>query len=358
MLVGIHKEPYGKFSEYLEKFEKILDFNDIKHVRLDSSQEDFWDIIPTLDLFIYHFGHTDSYKENAETIMPIIENQYGIKCLPSQATCWHYDDKIRQYLLLKAQGFPVAQSWIFWNEKEAVNWIQKAQFPVIFKLKGGSGDSSVVMVQNKSKAEYITHRMFSKGVLTGRIPLPGTVRYKHFNLYKEIRHLGGRILRKMKGEVTTQFWRIHKNYVYFQKFYPKNQWDTRVTTVGDKVYAFRRFVRKNDFRSSGSDNWSSDREQIDKRFLQIALEISRRNNFQVMAYDFIYDENKEPCLLEISYCYGDYPEWSTGYWDKDLNWHDGNYCTQYMELAHVLNMPDLKNPELKPTGYYATVKAN
>jgi glutathione synthase/RimK-type ligase-like ATP-grasp enzyme len=358
MLVGIHKDPYGKFSEYLEKFEKVLDFNDIKHIRLDSSQEDFWDIIPKLDLFIYHFSHTDDYRESAETILPIIENQYGIKCLPNQATCWHYEDKIRQYLLLKSQGYPAAQSWAFWNEKEAINWLQKAQFPLVFKLKRGSGSSSVVLLKTREQAEYITHRMFGKGVLTERVPLPGTTRFSHFNLKKEFRLLGSKTLRFLRGQETRQFWHIHKNYVYFQKFYPNNLWDTRVTTVGDKVYAFRRFVRKNDFRASGSDNWSGDKEQIDKRFLKMALEISERNNFQVMAYDFIYDEKQEPCLVEISYCYGDYPEFSTGYWDKDLNWHDGNYCTQYMELAHVLNMPDLKNPKLKPTGHYAHVQAN
>ena len=97
MLVGIHYNPYGIFSEFLVKFEQILDFNEIDHIRMEASQADFWDIIPKLDLFIYHWGHNDAYKERAETILPIIEKHYGIPVLPNQATCWYYDDKIKQY---------------------------------------------------------------------------------------------------------------------------------------------------------------------------------------------------------------------------------------------------------------------
>lgn len=74
-----------------------------------------------------------------------------------------------------------------------------------------------------------------------------------------------------------------------------------------------------------------------------------------MAYDWIYDELKQPRLIEISYCYGDYPEFSDGYWDSDLNWHDGNFSTQYLELKTALNMPELKNLPLPPTGHYAKV---
>ena len=54
-----------------------------------------------------------------------------------------------------------------------------------------------------------------------------------------------------------------------------------------------------------------------------------------MAYDFIYDRQKQPRIVEMSYCFGDYPEFSTGYWDESMNWHEGRFLPQYFELADL-----------------------
>jgi len=34
----------------------------------------------------------------------------------------------------------------------------------------------------------------------------------------------------------------------------------------------------------------------------------------------------------------------TGYWDKDLNWHEGHFWPQFCQLQDLLNMPELKQP--------------
>lgn len=355
MLVGIHTGLEG-FSPFLEKYEKILDHNAIDHIRLDSGANDFWDSIRLLDLFIYRIGHYDGYKDRGSAILPVVEEHYGVKTLPNLKTAWHYDDKIRQYYMLKAYDYPLTESWIFWEKKEALLFAQKTKYPIVFKLKGGAGSSSVILVRNESQAVRLINRMFGRGMVTGKIPSMATTRFTHLNLIKEVKNLIKPVYKRLKGEEHRLFWNLHKNYVYFQKFYPGNEWDTRVTTIGDRVYGFRRFVRKNDFRASGSDNWSIDRDKIDKDLLRLGLEISQKLGFQVMAYDFIYDEQKKPRLIEISYTYGDYPEFHNGFWDKDLNWVPGDFSTQYLELADGLGKPDLKNLHLAPTGHYAKVR--
>ena len=355
MLVGIHKAQYGIIDDISIKFKKILEHNNIPYVLLDINKLDFWEQVKKVDLFIYMWKHEDYYKRLAKTILPIIENHLKIKCLPNQDTCWHYDDKIKQYYLLKNHGFPVVDSWVFWDKKEALSWIKYAKFPLVFKLAGGAGSSNVILLKNKNQAISLIKRMFGKGIITSKIPGFGTIRYKYFNPYKEMRHFARKIKNLIEGKYPSPFWQINKDYVYFQKFLPNNTYDTRVTTIGNRIYAFRRFVRENDFRASGSDNWSLDRSQIDMNLVKLGYEISKTMNFQVMAYDFIYDENKEPKVVEISYTYGDYPEFSNGYWDPQLNWHSGSYWTQYLELIDALNMPNLKQPYIKPTGHYAEV---
>ena len=118
MLVGIHKDQYGKFCSFLKKYEKILNFNGIDHFRMDSSYSDFWKRVKELDLFIYRYGHYDYDKQIAESILPVIESM-GIKCFPDRNTYWHFDDKIKQYYLLKQHGYQIIESNIFWDKKEA-----------------------------------------------------------------------------------------------------------------------------------------------------------------------------------------------------------------------------------------------
>ena len=92
--------------------------------------------------------------------------------------------------------------------------------------------------------------------------------------------------------------------------------------------------------------------------LNIAFQISNKLKFKSMAYDFIYDERKKPVVVEMSYCYGDYPEFSTGFWDENLQWHDGEYIPQYFELVDLLGLTDLKQPQLERTSPYLKARIN
>ena len=341
MLVGIHKDQYGKFCPFLKKYEEILGYNNIGHIRLDASDDDFWEKVKKLDLFIFRWTQTDWLKQLAHTILPIIENEMNIKCFPNQATCWHYDDKIREYYLLKQHGFPIIDSYIFWDNKKALKWTETAEYPVIFKLTGGAGARNVILIKNKNQAIRYIKKMFGKGINPNNFKFSGSTYNKDVGLYKKIHKMGGNVLRKYRGEDISPYWQIHKNYILFQKFLPNNNYDTRVVIIGIRAFAFKRFNRKNDFRASGSQN--KDFNNIDLSFIKMAFNISNKMKFQSMAYDFIYDELKKPNLIEISYTFPDktIPKCS-GYWDSKLHRHKGHYWPQYFQLMDALNLPDLK----------------
>lgn len=348
MLVGIHNDLYGKFCSFLQRYEAILDHNGIKHVRLDASRQDFWETVSELDLFIFRWLHYHDHHQMAQTILPVVQNEMGVKCFPDMATCWHYDDKIRQYFLLKQHDFPIIESWVFWDRRLALEWLSTATFPVVFKLKGGAASANVLLVRNISEATKLVNRMFFKGIKSGRIPMAGSTRWKDLSVYKEVHRWGGNVLRMMRGEDISPYWQIHKNYALFQKFLPKNEYDTRVTVIGGRAFAFRRFNREGDFRSSGSGKISYDVSAIDLRFVEKALEISSKLKFQSMAYDFLYGENGEIFFCEISYDFVDTAIFNcSGFWDSSLNWHEGNYWPQYFQLIDSLGLPDLKQPDLR-----------
>lgn len=348
IIVGIHVDQYANFCSFLQKYEEILDYNSIKYIRLDASDTDFWNKVKKLDLFIFRWSQTDWPKQLAHTILPIIENKMKIKCFPNQATCWHYDDKIREYYLLKQYGFPMIQSWIFWDKKNALKWAETAEYPVIFKLTGGAGSRNVILVKNRNQAIRYINKMFGTGINPNNFKFAGSTYNKDVDLYKKIHKIGGNILRKYRGEDTSPYWNIHKNYALFQKFLQNNDYDTRVTVIGNRAFAFRRFNRGNDFRSSGSGKINYNVNDINLEFVEMALEVSRKIRFQSMAYDFLYDENKKPAFCEISYTYLDSAiQNCPGYWDSNLKWHEGHYWPQYFQLMDTLDLPNLKQPEMQ-----------
>lgn len=295
-----------------------------------------------LDLFIFRWGHYDRDRQLAHSILPVIEGEMGIKCFPDWKTCWHYDDKIKEYYLLKQHGFPMVDSYVFWEKKAAFEWIRMADFPVVFKLKGGAGSKNVALVKNIRQAKKYVNKMFGKGLI------PEPIDRNKINIAREIRHLGGNLLRKIKGEDILENWQLQKNYVLFQKYLPDNKYDTRVTVIGDRAFVFVRLNRRGDFRASGIGKIVYDLNKVDKKCIEIAFNVSKKMNFQSMAYDFLFTPDNEPQFCEISYTYLDTAIYNCpSYWDSNLNWHKGHFWPQYCQLMDVLNLPDLKQPNME-----------
>ncbi len=349
MLVGIHTDPNRGFVPELEVYERVLAHNDIPYTRLSVNQPGFWEAVSKVDLFVFDWRGTSSLHQLAPSILSIVEKGMGIPSFPNMATWWPYDDKIREFYLLQQNSLPVIPTWIFWNKKEALAWLDQCEFPCVFKLKSGASSENVVLVRDPRYGRKLVHRMFGKGVMSGYIPGAGNVLWKDLGSYRYLRHYFRNALRSLTHKAYSPYDDIERQYVLFQKYLPSNPFDTRVTIIGNRAFFFRRHVRKNDFRASGSFllDWSV--ESVDYRCIRIGFEISRKFGFQRMSYDFLYDSEGAPLISEMSYATLDWLLWSClGFWDESLTWHEGHYWPQYCTLADLLGKPDLKQPAVEP----------
>jgi len=343
MKVGIHVHTRNKVGPFSEKYVELLKKNDIDYMILDINELDFWERIKECSHFIYHWGGMEDQLQISSAILPLIENEIGIKCFPNQKSCWHHDDKIRQYYLLKIHAFPIINSWIFWGKSQALNWAKDAKYPLVFKLKNGAGSRDVVKVGSYFLCKRIIKKIFGKGILRDHVPGNFSIKIKDFHIYNFFDKVMKKIYRFLNGRDLSYSWKKEKNYVLFQEFLPENHFDTRVTIIGDRAFSFRRHNRKNDFRSSGSGLIDYDVDKIDKNFVAKAFEISKYFKFQSMAYDFLYDSDGQIALCEMSYTYQDKAIYNcSGYWDSNLIWHEGHFWPQYFHLMDLLVMPDLK----------------
>jgi glutathione synthase/RimK-type ligase-like ATP-grasp enzyme len=345
MLVGIYdlKDYNGRELPFLADYERVLDGNGMPHVRLDVHRPGFWEQVRRLDLFVMRWINYDSHHLLARDLLPVIEGQLGIRCYPNQATCWHYDDKVRQYLVMRAQGFPMTECNVFWDQAEALAWMETAELPTVFKLRNGAGSHNVVLVKSRGQGRRLIRRMFGRGISQGRFYDWGNIRFQHFSLLRELRHLAGNAWRRSQGIDPSPQWKRQKNYVLFQKYLPGNAFDTRVTVIGGRAFAFRRMNRPGDFRASGSGRIDYDVDAIDPRCVRIAQEVSERMRFQSMAYDFLVNPAGEPEFCEISYDYvSGAVERCPGYWDRAMNWHEGHCRPELLHLMDALEMSGLR----------------
>jgi glutathione synthase/RimK-type ligase-like ATP-grasp enzyme len=274
---------------------------------------------------MWHFNQSN-HKDNliAKQILFALEHT-GFIVFPDFKTSWHFDDKVAQKYLLENIGAPLVNSYVFFDKREAQNWVSKSTFPKVFKLRGGAGSQNVQLIDSKSHATKIIQKAFGKGFS----------KYDSWGSLKErfYKYRRGKIpfFEVLKGLArlfySPPYARLGSNevgYVYFQDYIPKNDSDIRIIVIGNKAFGLKRFVRENDFRASGSGQFAFEKELFDTRCIKLAFDLSLQLQLQVGVYDFIFDISNTPLLVELSYGYAhEAYDGCPGFWDKQLVWHEG-----------------------------------
>lgn len=262
----------------------------------------------------------------AKQILFALEHS-GIAVFPDFKTGWHFDDKLGQKYLFEALRISSPKAYAFFDEQEALKWVDLASYPKVFKLRCGAGSSNVILVRDRRHARKLIRRAFGRGFPAYDPWLSLKERWRKYRLGK----VG--IWEPVKGLLRffdpPRFSRIQGReigYAYFQDFVPNNDSDTRIIVIENRAFALKRYVRANDFRASGSGNFGYSPELFDLRCVEAAFEITRQIRTQVGVYDFVFDNRKEPLLIEISYGFmAEGYDACPGFWDRELNWHDGKF---------------------------------
>jgi glutathione synthase/RimK-type ligase-like ATP-grasp enzyme len=291
--------------------------------------------------FLFHFG-TENYETDLylKKLVYVLENE-GIKVFPSFSLYWHYDDKLSQKYLFESLGLPHVPMRIFYQKQDAINWLNEATYPFVFKLRCGAGSRNVRLVKNKQEATKLISTMFGKGIYPARSVFADfkSKARKHSKKKDWKRAL----LRFPKTFFTSlkanQYLPPEKGYFLTQEFYPNNQFDTRITVIGKKAFGFRRFNRPGDFKASGSGLIDYNPDTIDPQIIKTAFEIAEKIDDSSLAFDFIYDLNGYPKILEISYCYVSNAVFdSGGYWNDNLKYFKKAVIPEYEIIDNLLKI--------------------
>lgn len=337
MKIAIQNREGGFTDRWVEYCVK----NNFEYLLVNCFKNDILDILnkEKVTHLMWHLNHASSKDLMVYPyVMNSVENM-GIKTFPNFDTRWHFDDKVAQKYLFESIGAPLVKSAVFYEKDEALAFLKSSHLPLVAKLKRGAGSTNVKLINTQNEGMEYIEKLFSTGIISTATAL-GNFDQK-LRTAKQIKDpiklvkktIG--FFKKNKRERTLA--NAEKGYAYFQEFMPHNDFDTRIIVVGDIAFGIRRFNKENDFRASGSGKIDFDVSNIDLETLKIAFNVTEKIVGQCLAFDFVYDTNKEPKIVEVCFgfamkAYDNCP----GYWKKDLTFVQGTFNPQQFMMENFL----------------------
>jgi len=281
---------------------------------VDCTASDIIEQLADVDVLIWHWTQ-DSHIDKRIALHVIRSAELmGKKVYPNINTCWMFDDKISEKYVLEAVQAPYVESKVFFNKKDALAWLRKQDFPIVYKLPQGAGSSNVRLIHNEKEAEQVCRSHFS---FLGRPDID-------MRFYYAGKKLFGKVFQEIFHSDMYRYGVNNRGYVLFQKFVAGNEYDIRVTMIGNRAVIFRRRVKDSDFRASGSGRIDYNVSAQDIQAIPIARKISEQIHSQTMAYDFIYDDG-ELKIVEMSYGFVAKAVYDApGWYDAEMNFHSEN----------------------------------
>lgn len=325
----------GSFSEcWVEYCEK----KNIPFKLVNCYESDIIEQLKDCKALMWHYHHADEKDILFAKGLLFSLEQAGVKVYPNFNTAWHFDDKIGQKYLLEVINAPLVPTHVFYDKTAALMWAAETTYPKVFKLRGGAGSKNVKLIKSHKQAKKLINKAFGKGFpLIDKWSYLQEFKYTKLSLFSALIYLMRGLKRGLFPNEKTKNIQNEKGYFYIQDFIPDNDSDLRIITVDKKAFGIKRMVRKGDFRASGSGNIHYEKSKIDLRCVTIAFEVSKVLQTQGLAFDFVFDEDSNPQIVEISYgfsvkAYDKCP----GYWDESLNWNEGQFKPQDWMVESII----------------------
>lgn len=310
----------------IEKWEEWLTRHNIPWEYLDCYRSDIIDQLPKYSALLWHYSNfVNADLMEAQHILDIASNM-GLKVYPDHNTGWHFDDKIAEMYALHVAGAPMPKYWVFYEMDKCIEWLNNdAKYPIIAKLRRGSGSNNVKLLHNPSEAIKYAKRMFSKGYSPAQ-----SLVYKTYSKVQSTRDWKTFVRRFkqipnfLKARKYGKGMPAERGYCYFQEFVENKGFDLKVAVVNGKCSFLSRNVRKGDFRASGGGDINYSKDIMTEQIVKSAFDAADALKMQCVGFDYVVNAKTGEGLI-IEMCHGfdaDAVYGCGGYWDKDLVWHD------------------------------------
>ena len=319
-------------SRQRERFDKhgglesCLDEHNIPWEYVDCYRSDIINILPKYSALFWHYSNfVNADLMEAQHILDLAESM-GLIVYPDHHTAWHFDDKIAEMYALQAVNAQIPNSWVFYEYDKCVDWLEHtASFPLVAKLRRGSGSNNVKLLHSVSDAKRYARRMFTKGYSPAQ-----SLAYKTYSKIQSTRDWETfakrfkQIPNFLKARKFGKGMPAERGYCYFQEYIENAGYDLKIAVVNGKCSYFARHTRKGDFRASGGGDFYYDDTLITKDIIREVFRTADALHTQCIGFDIVV-ESKTGKGLIVEMCHGfDYDAVydAKGYYDRGCVWHE------------------------------------
>lgn len=297
----------------------------IDHELVDWRSIDAIERLARHDIVLWHFSHYSA--DEMRFARPVLAALKAQKCaiFPDGGDSDHFDDKVAQAYLLKSLNLPTPSNYPLHSVGAVEDWIDGVGiFPVVAKLRTGSGSSNVVLLKSAEQLRRYSHRMFQKGFPSR----PGAV-FKIASNMRSVKSLNDVVSRAKRGPEFLFSWlsanRLPREsgYVYLQEFVPSVDHDLKIVVIGEQLSYIGRAVRTGDFRASGGGGLFYDRSLITRTLVETAFQAAAALKSDCTGLDMVIDpRDGRPLILEVSYGFSHTALIAAGeHCDRSGDWH-------------------------------------
>jgi len=296
--------------------------------------------LASYDIVLWHYSHYSSEEMLfAPSILTALKAS-GCRVFPDLADSSHFDDKVAQAYLLKALGLETPTNYSLHSQAAVNDWIlNKGQFPVVAKLRTGSGSNNVVLLSNEKDLRKYSSKMFSKGMKS----TPNTL----FKLKSNLKSTNSinvfisrlkRVPEFLFSRRSAKSLPKEKGYVYLQEFIDNVNYDLKIAIVGDRLSFVARGTRPGEFRASGGGTLFYDKNLLDRSMVEAAFQAYDALQSDCTGLDMIKDpRTNKPVILEVSYGFSHEAQLGAeGYYDRNFIWHDEPFNPPRALLEYII----------------------
>lgn len=192
-------------------------------------------------------GWTTSFRILYDERITILNKVCGIPIYPSMEEILIYENKKSLSYWLAANKVPHPETWVFYYESEALEFLEKAVLPLVGKTSIGGGGSGVQILKTRNEAmEYVKNTFSGHGAAMQVGP---KWRKKGFagRVIKKLLH--PQELRNKLHQYKSQRSEVQKDFVILQEYIP-HDFEWRCVRIGDSFFAHKKL--KMGDKASGS----------------------------------------------------------------------------------------------------------
>jgi len=277
-----------------EEYKDQLEFRVVeltKNLWLEDIQSKSFDI-----LLAKPGGLTFPFKQIYDERIYILNKVLGFSVFPSAEEIFIYENKRFLSFWLKANNIRHPRTDIFYNQKEALTYLDKQVFPIVGKVNIGASGSGVYTLKTKKEAvEYLDRTFSGKGapkrvgpnLIKGGIVKRGLFYIIHpYAINKKLN------VYKILGSD------LQKGFVIFQEYIP-HDFEWRVVRIGDSFFAHKKL--KIGEKASGA--LLKGYENPPFALLDFVKEITDKHKFYSQAID-IFESTRGFLVNEMQCIFG------------------------------------------------------